>query len=376
MQTTKEAHYQFNQEVRDRHDVNTWLSEVLDGRMRTEFFYDYDPHANELYAEDGSALGEIFDTALADSERIASERYNLAFEVRRREAEKSEYEDMLAMMNGGSNTMIVVSDFPEELMDSPEDVGGYNVTRKQTMLRIITRGEDDRLSISSMSLDGSNRQALENIYDHFGLKPEPGELLGQRIYEDLDPYQMEFLEDQLMGIYDRSMSEQFGGQWKAGRRQPDNPMNTYDFVLAQEDIINYYLSEKDKALIDDSALKFAIAAEMERRWANSRNAMSAKDASYQQIIDINELPAQLAHSAQMAREAGKTFSGCGVSLSSSKDQLKELGFGNSTDDEETRYSFNKWTYCRLCQKDPKKKEKESKKMCGPCDICRDCDPNG
>lgn len=325
---TKEIPTQFNQEVRDRHDTNTWLAEVLDGRMVTEFSYNYDHVTNELYAEDGSALEEIFETAIDQAKVTAGTNPDLAFELRRREVEKTEYEDMLGMMQGGSNTMVAVSDFPEELMDATEDVGGYNTSRKQTMLRIITRQEDSTLKIQSLSLDGSNRTALEKVYEHFGLKAEPGELLGQRIYQDLDPYQQEFLSDQLTGVYDRSMSEQNGGTWKAGRQQPDNPVNTYDFVLAQNDLIDYYLHRKYEVQIDPESLQFAIAAEMERRW----EASDAGQLTYRRT-DTRNLEAQILVSALTAQSRGKTYSGCGVSLGGINDQMKALGYGNEADQE-------------------------------------------
>lgn len=332
METTLEILNQYSQEIRDRHDTNTWLAEVLDGRMLTEFSYNYDPATNELYAEDGSPLGEIFNTAVNDAREMAAKNPGLSFELRRREIEKAEHEDMIAMMQGGANTMVVVSDFPAELMNATEDVGGYNTSRKQTMLRVITRQENDTLKIQSLSLDGSNREALEKIYEQFGLEPEAGELLGQRIYENLDTYQQEFLADQLMGAYDRSMSEQHGGQWKAGRLQPDDPMNTYDFVLAQRDLVDYYLRRKDEPRLDPESLQFAIAAEMERRWQSKEANLSyVKDSAGGTV----SLEAQIFLSAQMAQSQGKTYSGCGVSLSSHESQMNALGYGNRAEEEST-----------------------------------------
>ena len=86
---------------------------------------------------------------------------------------------------GRPNTIMVVSDFPPELCDYPQDVGGYNVSRQQTYLRIYGRQTNGRMVMFSQSLDLSNRQALEQIYDFFGVQPQPGELLSQRLHIDL-----------------------------------------------------------------------------------------------------------------------------------------------------------------------------------------------
>lgn len=361
----KSPNQYIDQELRARNDAETWLAEVLEGRMETEFSYNYDPQTNELYAEDGESLGQIFETAIADAEKLTDANPNLVFELRRRFIEKEEYEEMLAMMQGDINTMVVVSDFPPELMDATSDVGGYNVRRKQTMIRIITKDDHNSLTIKSLSVDRSNRQGLEAIYRHFGIAPKEGELLGQRITQSLDEYQQEFLADNLTFAYDEEMKNQFGGSWKAGRYQPDKPINTYDFVCAQTDLIDYYLQSKNDYSLDQESLQFAIAAEMERRWeGKAQPVVSEYNGAPPQ--DISK---QIWWSAQLARAEGKTFSGCGMSIGA-KNELDQAGYGNKTD-EKTSYSFNKKQHCVVCQ--PNAKDDEPKKMCGPCGICKACD---
>src|SRR5690606_34211814 len=121
-----------------------------------------------------------------------------SYELRRRYIEKQEYLEMLEMMRGDRlNTMVVISDFPPELMNATKDVGGYNVTRKQTMLRVLTKNPDGSLSMYSQSLDGSDRRALESIYYELGYAPEQGELLGQRMHVNVSPDQQKVLIDRL-----------------------------------------------------------------------------------------------------------------------------------------------------------------------------------
>jgi len=161
-------------------DMATWLAESLDGSMQTSFDFHFD--GNEILSDDGRGMRKIFDEAINDADEECATNPAFGFEARRRRIEREEYDQMVDMMKGDApNTMIVVSDFPPELMKATEDVGGYNAKRKQTMVRIITKKPEGRLNITTQSLDKSDRESLEMIYRSFGLEPQSGELLGQRI---------------------------------------------------------------------------------------------------------------------------------------------------------------------------------------------------
>ena len=166
-------------EKRLQNDAETWFAEVLPGSMRTPFEY-YDD-GQELRAEDGSSLREVFEDAIVEARQLITDQPELLFELRRRQIEREELADMHDMARGVlPNTMVVLSDFPPELMNATQDVGGYNVGRKQTMLRVITF-DGQKLKMFSQSLDQSDRTSLEAIYRQCGFQPEPGELLGQRM---------------------------------------------------------------------------------------------------------------------------------------------------------------------------------------------------
>jgi hypothetical protein len=352
----------YDQEVRSHDDISTWLAEVLDGSMRTPFEYSFDGH--ELYARDGSALKTIFKDAICDAEKIADSSPNLTFELRRRYIEMEEYGDMIAMAKGQApNTMVVVSDFPPELMDTDQDVGGYNVARKQTMLRIITRNEQGGIEMRSQSLDGSNREGLEALYGELGFVSQPGELLSQRMQLDLEVIDQQYLVDRLMGVYDRSLESQHGEPFYAGRKQQDN-RNTYDFVCSQYDLLNAYLAG---AQTDEE--KYNLAAAMTARFKQKTPIYIEQKSHYIQSFSV-AIEMELAGRA--AAEEGKVFSGCGASLAAkgSEAELEQLGYGNKTSTESS-YAFDKKMFCVVCQAPPK--EKAPKKMCGPCGICKDCD---
>jgi hypothetical protein len=308
-------------------DTATWLAEVLDGQMRTEFSFVFD--GNELISEDGRPVGKIFDDAIEEAEILAQNEPQLAFEPPRRRIERGEYRDTLSMMRGEQpNTMVTVSDFPAKLNYATEDVGGYNVRRRQTMLRVISRQADDTLLIQSQSLDGSYRYALEAIFDQLGQKPEPGELLGQRINLDLPNIWQTQLIDNLTAVYDKKLQQQMGGSWYAGRR-PEDHLNTYDFVLAQDDLINAFM-----ASAEPEDLRYGLAAAIEARFKKRSQKPLARALGFIRRNSNPELEMQLA--AQEAARAGKTYSGCGLTQEAQalmEQQLKDAGYGNKSNED-------------------------------------------
>lgn len=333
LQNRPETH-QFNSEHRRYYDTVTWLAEVLPGSMRTPFEYRFNGH--ELYASDNGALRPIFEDAVKQAEHLP------VYEQRRRRVEMGEYEDMLAMARGElPNTMVTVSDFPPELMNASRDEGGYNVSRKQTMLRVITRNPDNTISMYSQSLDGSDRTALEAMYASLGYKAEPGELLGQRMHLEIPSHDQEFLIDQLMGVYDRSLEMRYGGTYWAGIRNGKH-QNTYEFVRNQTDLLQAYLAATHSST--GGSTDYNLAAAMLARYQKHCNdePVFAATAVYEQpAIAAHVLAMQEMNSAgAMARSQGIVVSGCGKTITlgeqegvSAADQLSEAGFGNKADSE-------------------------------------------
>ena len=123
-------HEQLIDEIARRYyDTTTEAAEVLDGVMRTEIPLGYDGY--DVYScKDGTRFGEMSRNSLEAAYEVACKHSNLSFEVDRRRLEAEEIEILQAMARGETpNTMVVISDFPEQLMDCQDDVGGYNVTR-------------------------------------------------------------------------------------------------------------------------------------------------------------------------------------------------------------------------------------------------------
>jgi len=334
-------HEQLDQAVRVRTDTETWLAEALNGSMRTTFEYRFD--GQELYGEDGGSVGEIFNDAITSAQEVVRYNPGLLFELRRRLIERGEYEDMVKMANGElPNTMIVISDFPPELMDSREDVGGYNASRKQTMLRVITRQKDGSIRMTTQSLEGSDREALEAIYTKLGVTVEAGELLEQRVHRDLPTQWQGVLVDNLTTAYDSSLSDRFGGDWHAGFKQPDRRswVDTFAFAHDQQDVVEWFTKEKLRNPKGAEDLRFKLAATVSQRYEDHLagapeeivQSEVAIQGVYRQAL-THDFYLELEQAADRAIAAGMTFSGCGATVSGSlEEQLQNAGYGNKSDD--------------------------------------------
>ena len=330
----------FSDETRHHNDTVTWLAEALHGSMRTSFDYQFD--GQELYAEDGGAMGEVFDQSISSAVEIVKLNPNLFFELRRRIAEKGEYEDMIAMAKGKLlNTMVVVSDFPEELMTANENVGGYNSSRKQTMLRVISRQSNGDIRMVTQSLDGSNREALEAIYSKLGVEAKPGELLEQRINLELPEQWQGELINNLQNTHDQSLSDRFDGNWHAGIKQNSGStiINTAEFVKRQTDLIEWFVKAKLQNPISSEKLRYGLAATIKERFEKSfvpGHIATSNSATYLSVIETR-MNLEINAATQRAVNRGDSFSGCGLKVETENgldSQLEEAGYGNKTDEDE------------------------------------------
>lgn len=373
----------FNPEIRAREDFITWAAEALDGQMRTPTEYTFDPDRGELIAGDGSEMGRIFSNSLSDAERMVQTQPQLSFELRRRQLELQEYQDMIAIMRGDlPSTMVVVSDFPAELRDFPADVGGYNVSRKQTFLRVIQKNGDN-LKMYSQTLDGSDRKGLEAIYSAMGCEAEAGELLGQRIYS-LSEEDAKSLTNRLVTTYDNTLRRLTGQMHVAGRpirRQEQAGINTHDFVRSQRDVIALAIAQSRDGVFEEH--RYDAIALLSARFEQAKKegrveTVSVADSVEGFTLQMAALQQQQLQEGQLARSERKVFSGCGITAEqerldrerTAEEEYGDNGYGNQTDTEES-YSFSKRMFCVSCQAPPGEEEKQ--KMCGPCGLCRDCD---
>ncbi len=357
-QTTQQPNSELiNHYDRVRTDTETWAAEALNGSMRTTF--EYDSHDNELYAEDGGELGEIFDDAIEAAKEIVQYCPELLFELRRRLIERGELDDMVRMARGKlPNTMVVVSDYPPELMGVSEDFGGYNGSRKQTMLRVITL-QNGKIRTITQSLDGSNRPALEAIYGSLDEIPEEGELLGQRIHKHMSEEEQDQLVDNATNTYDSSLAEQYGGHWHAGYKQPDarSMADTYAFASAQKDLVEWFVRAKLTDSVEAEKLRFKLAATMHSRYEDYLTSGVQSNGSLGGLALGNmynlQVQVPLYHEVEQATlraiALNQSFSGCGGTVDSeslAEGQLKDAGYGNKVTDGECVFTSKKCPECK------------------------------
>lgn len=373
-------------ELQRRNDLETLFAECIDGSMRTPFEYSYDANKDKLFARDGSDIDKIFDDSYVDICKVVEENPNAEFDKRRVAKELGERDDMYAMVKGElPNTMVVVSDFPEELQDYPSNYRGYNISRKQTMLRIVVKNGSS-LVMYSQSLDLSDRRGLEAIYGYLGFEAKSGELLGQRMHLELESKRQQSLIDELQNTYDQELMRRTGKLYNAGIEvnSDERIINTYDFVRSQKDLVGLAVAEVLGFNFNSDKLYSTIAA-LQYRYEGMK-----KKNQPSSILSIPKTPAQASllyysidmerqRASQEARREGKTFSACGLTIDvgelSSVEELSGLGYIAAVSPveagpEEKDWSYDLTDYCRECQAPPEKNEK--KKKVGPCRICEHC----
>lgn len=364
-------------------DVTTQFAELVDGSMRTEFEFGLDPDGKELRGRDGQGMREVSSTYLAKAEAEAAQNGNLDWNLRRTRIENEETAEVVAMARGeGPNTMIVLSDFPAELWEADEDYGGYNVTRKQTMARVyVRRPGQEGISMITRTLDGSDREASEAIYEELGLEaPATGELLGQRRRLELTAEDQDHLDSRLTGIYDRKLAEKYGGEWYAGRR-PADYRNTYDFVCDQKDIIATCIDLERSGELTEETL-YNMAAAMQKRFEEQTADNVESIVPKMKTINTYTLNQELISAGMVARASGKTFSACGGTLGSGSGGSGRGGSGSSTVEEMEEAGFGKgfensseWHGGKIHRNSKCVSCKEVKSEVGACKICKSCVDN-
>lgn len=373
---------QYNEQLRMRNDIETFYAESLYGSMRTPTLYDYDSVAVELYAEDGGALGRVFDDAVLDMQVRVTSYPEFSFELRRRQQEQSEYEDMLNMMDDEKvNTIVVVSDFPEELWDAEHSVGGYDVHRKQTYLRVLVK-DSDRLYMYSQSLDCSDRQGLEKIYVDLGNDAAPGELLGQRIKLQIDNQEQHLLVDRLTASYDNVLLQKTGVVHQAGIAMQDaHPIDSYAFVKEQKDIIGFSMTMQSYGSLTLDK-QYDMMALLRERYETARSGTldfrhyaSNNMGSIVLQQSMIELHAQQA--GEKAKSEGRTFNGCGITMRptsqpSSEDKLDAAGYSSANKETGAEDKFGPLEF--KCQKGHWNRRPRNRLIdnCKTCNVAVGC----
>ena len=150
-------------------DQLTEASERLNGAMENEFEYS---HKNGDFYFQGQALKPIFDGGIRAAEEIVKTRPWFMIELQRRHIERQQLNEQIELIQNvdWQNPLVLVhiSPTPDAVLKDEVDLNAYDKERKKIMIR-ITEPTLDGVKVTSMSLDGNDRVALQAVGDFFGI---------------------------------------------------------------------------------------------------------------------------------------------------------------------------------------------------------------
>lgn len=308
-------------------DEQTWVAENLDAPLEKPLSYRY--HDDELWSEQGQALGSIFKDSIDHYDALARQQPELAFQARRSRAEYGEYEAMKAMARGEApNTLVVVSPYPRELEGATKDTLGYQAMRRLGFIRVLTHESDGLIKMWTHSIDQSDAAGIDNIYRSMGRTVDWGlDVLEQPVQLDIpETADRQLLGEQLLAAYDMALTRRCGGNWFAGRNSEVERREAVAFVMSQRDLLETHVDALihvgPKSELADQ-LRYDFAAAMRRRFKGDTRHQDAADGS---------VAAEMATAGREAAELGEEASGCGLTIEagqvaqSTAAQLAEAGY--------------------------------------------------
>lgn len=201
----------------------------------------------------------------------------------------------------------------------------------------------------------------------------------------------------LVRAYDGTLRKKYGGRFYAGRRGAERTENAWAEITRQHDLISYFLDGLERlaaAGLPRAILRTRVEQHTYGVWKAFKNRLQSGDGAPKDTpLDAHAAEALIAREVnqafQQARAAGDIKAGCGGAIAFGPDgptdplATFDAIFGRATAGEpkldipegKPNYKFDKRMYCVVCQAPPSWRERHSasKKMCGPCGICKGCD---
>jgi hypothetical protein len=147
--------------------------------------------------------------------KVAETNLAWAMEAVRRHAESLEIETATSLPIGA--TMAVFSPTPDDVLDGSVNIGGYNLDKKTTMVRVWSNTENG-LDCRYISLDGGNRAALRAAAAAIG-REMPAQYGSEEILSTF--YQFDSGEpdiaERIIGAHDEYLKQQTGQDFSYGR---------------------------------------------------------------------------------------------------------------------------------------------------------------
>lgn len=247
---------------------------------------------------------------------------------------------------------------------------GLRPDRRMGFLYQAVCHEDGTVELWSQTIDRSDTQALQAVERAVQYDP------------DLDI-------DGMLRVYDGTLRKQHGGNFYAGSTAYEKHENVWQRILAQEDLINYYMEGleriADSPITGRTILEQKVKEHVIGAWVLFEKRFKGLHAERGSTQYVPLTFQQLDHLAQVGVQEfvdqNRALVGCGGDITIAKngnlnsmdmtDARDAIFGGSSSGGGAENYSFTKHMYCVVCQAPPE--DKAAKKMCGPCGICKECD---
>lgn len=323
-------------------DQVTEASERLNGAMENVFEYAY--HDGDFHFQ-GEALRPIFIRGIQNTEEIVKSKPQFAVELIRRHLELKQLDEQIELIKNidwqDPLVLVHISPTPDAVLDDGVDLNAYDTDRKKIMVR-ITEPTIDGVRVTSLSLDGGDRVALQAVGDFFGVEipsdASSEDILGMHFLAEKSQFGGERPAKVLRERYDKAMKFQYGGEWYAGR-QDSNVTSTIDQILAYPKLVDDHVNEV-WGLKKRFGKNFRFTKEYEDSTYNFLAAIEQSHAS-------GKMVASLSVAGFAARASGVEYSrsGCPTSQVESAEQaLDAQGIGR----ERLASSEKKWMGCPDC----------------------------
>lgn len=250
-ETLKEREHYTNlsHEEREREferDEITDAAERLSLPMQHSF--DYVLKNGRLYSEFGLSMDEVVQGGLDDSRLKAMFDTDWKEETLRREFQVAELKEAKTLRIG--EKLIVFSPIPDDVASGESSIKGYNRPRMRMLVRISERKSETDFSITTFSLDKSNRHAMRSAARAVGHtitdEQSSNEIVSQPAVIN-GSYASEELVSIIRNAYDSQLKEDLGGEWHAGM-PPITPDNAYQHILHSIEVYPDIFEEHKKTI--------------------------------------------------------------------------------------------------------------------------------
>jgi len=376
-------------------EIVTDGAELLDAPMTTRWSFHI--QGGRMVTEEGEHVRDMWERGRRAKQKRAMHDTRFWDDYRRAHYEtfeQIEFEDEV-IPSFVHNTQITFTPYAQDQEDKfgadfIDKETHYKRDRKYGLIRILYQTSPDTAEVVSISVENSHKlEAFYAVAEALGHTiPEgtsPTDMLGQHIKTFVRPDERLAFECRLLNIFDGTLSEVMGGEYKQGRPKHTLGAEAYSFVIANQDILAVYTQEIDKLAADKQLVGEALLKATRRIRRLYMAALYERHQQHDQSLpvmvrtlegqDYHVIQQHMLEAGYRIGQRGIRLIGCGTALDLDPmemlENMSEDEFKQVLTSKEEKYDFDQKMFCVACQSPPKKDEK--KKMCGPCGICEACD---